>query len=66
MFWTKEKDLNLYRDVATQHVGNIADTRSVCVHVGILVNRHKKNSRDDKKIKAWGITLYEHSELYNA
>ena len=34
--------------------------------MGILVNRHKKKSRNEKKIKASGITPYEHSELYNA
>ena len=68
-------DLIQHRDVANvnrykttkQLVGkNIAETRSVSVHTGILVNRHKKKSRDGKKIEALRITPYEHSELYNA
>jgi len=71
MFWINENDVILYRDVgndvATRQRSstyeNIADTRSVCVHVGILVNRHKKSRNEEK---ASGITRYEPSELYNA
>ena len=74
MFWTKEKDLILYRDVANvnrytttkQHVGKY------CRHsIGLCPRGNSCQQAQEKvekrgKIKASGITPYEHSELYNA
>ena len=71
MFWINENDVILYRDVSNEVATrqrsstyeNIADTRSVCVHVGILVNRHKKSRNEEKALgipyKIWALRIIQ-------
>ena len=73
MFWTKEKDLILYRDVANvnrytttkQHVGKYCRHSIGLCPRGNSCQQAQEKVEKREKIKASGITPYEHSELYN-